>query len=303
MGSDHVVGEQKNEPKEFPMFAITGVTGQVGGVVINHLLDAGLPVRAVARNADKGKVWQDRGAELALAEMTDADALAAAFSGADGVFLLIPPTFDPAPGFPEVRAVIDALTTALLKTMPARIVCLSTIGAQATEPNLLSQLGLVEQALSALSLPIAFLRAAWFMENAAWDVAAARETGIVPSFLQPLHKAYPMVSVADVGERAATLLRETWTGTRIVELQGPKPVTSDNIAAAFSRALGKPVSAEVVARDSWEGLFRGQGMTNPTPRIRMIDGFNDGWIRFEGEPEKGTTTLDTAIRRLVEAAR
>jgi hypothetical protein len=44
-------------------------------------------------------------------------------------------------------------------------------------------------------------------------------------------------------------------------------------------------------------------MTNPTPRIRMIDGFNDGWIRFEGEPEKGTTTLDTAIRRLVEAAR
>jgi hypothetical protein len=28
-------------------------------------------------------------------------------------------------------------------------------------------------------------------------------------------------------------------------------------------------------------LFRSQGMTNPTPRIRMLDGFNEGWIEFE----------------------
>ncbi len=43
-------------------------------------------------------------------------------------------------------------------------------------------------------------------------------------------------------------------------------------------------------------------MRNPIPRIRMIDGFNEGWIRFEGQPERGSTTLETAIRRLVEAA-
>lgn len=65
--------------------------------------------------------------------------------------------------------------------------------------------------------------------------------------------------------------------------------------------LGKPVSAEIVARDGWEALFEGQGMSNPMPRIRMIDGFNEGWIRFEGQPERGSTTLETAIRRLVEA--
>lgn len=284
------------------MFAITGVTGQVGGIVAAQLLQAGLPVRAILRNAEKGKAWREKGAELALAEMTDADALTAAFSGAEGVFLLIPPTFDPTSGFPEVRAVIAALKTALLRARPERVVCLSTIGAQAEEPNLLSQLGLVEQELSILPLPIAFLRAAWFMENAAWDVASAREAGVIASFLQPLDRAYPMVSVADVGERAASLLRESWTGKRIVELQGPEKVTPADIAAAFSKVLGKPISAEIVARDSWEALFQGQGMSNPTPRIRMIDGFNEGWIRFEGQPEKGSTTLETAIRRLVEAA-
>ncbi|MFS2151479.1 NmrA family NAD(P)-binding protein [Rhizobium sp. Rhizsp42] len=284
------------------MFAITGVTGQVGGIVAAQLLQAGLPVRAILRNAEKGKAWREKGAELALAEMTDADALTAAFTGAEGVFLLIPPTFDPTSGFPEVRAVIAALKTALLRARPERVVCLSTIGAQAEEPNLLSQLGLVEQELSTLPLPIAFLRAAWFMENAAWDAAAAREAGVIASFLQPLDQAYPMVSVADVGERAASLLQENWTGKRIVELQGPEKVTPADIAAAFSKVLSKPVSAEIVARDSWEALFKGQGMRNPMPRIRMIDGFNEGWIRFEGQPEKGSTTLETAIRRLVEAA-
>ncbi|MFK0332365.1 NmrA family NAD(P)-binding protein [Rhizobium sp. NPDC090275] len=284
------------------MFAITGVTGQVGGIVATQLLQAGLPVRAILRNAEKGKAWREKGAELALAEMTDADALTAAFTGAEGVFLLIPPTFDPTSGFPEVRAVIAALKTALLRARPERVVCLSTIGAQAEELNLLSQLGLVEQELSTLPLPIAFLRAAWFMENAAWDVAAAREAGVIASFLQPLDQAYPMVSVADVGERAASLLRESWSGKRIVELQGPAKVTPADIAAAFSKVLGKPVGAEIVARESWEALFKGQGMRNPMPRIRMIDGFNEGWIRFEGQPERGSTTLETAIRRLVEAA-
>lgn len=79
------------------MFVITGVTGQVGGIVAARLLEAGVPIRAVARNAEKAAEWKDKGADLALAEMTDADALTKAFAGADGVFLLIPPTFDPTP--------------------------------------------------------------------------------------------------------------------------------------------------------------------------------------------------------------
>jgi hypothetical protein len=39
---------------------------------------------------------------------------------------------------------------------------------------------------------------------------------------------------------------------------------------------------EAVPRESWEDLFRSQGMKNPIPRIRMLDGFNEGWIDFEG---------------------
>ncbi|MGO7287846.1 NmrA family transcriptional regulator, partial [Rhizobium ruizarguesonis] len=220
-------------------------------------------------------------------------------AGADVVFLLIPPTFDPTPGFMEVRAVIAALKTALLSSRPAKVVCLSTIGAQAREPNLLSQLGLVEQKLSALPTPIAFLRAGWFMENTAWDIAPARETCVLSSFLQPLDQPYPMVSVFDVGAKAAELLQHEWVGQQVVELMGPEGVTPNDIAAVLSSILGKPVRVEPVARDTWEQIFTDQGMQNPLPRMRMIDGFNEGWIRFEGEPVKGTTTLDTAMSRLI----
>ena len=135
------------------MFAVTGITGRVGGVVARGLLDAGLSVRAVVRDAAKGVGWKECGCEVALAEMNDAPALSAAFTRVSGVFVLIPPIFDPAPGFREVRAVITALTTAMDAAKLPKVVCLSTIGAQATQPNLLSQLGLVERALGALPTP------------------------------------------------------------------------------------------------------------------------------------------------------
>ncbi len=51
--------------------------------------------------------------------MNDAPALTAAFTGTSGVFVLIPSNFDPEPGFPEVRAVIAALTSAISRRQAA----------------------------------------------------------------------------------------------------------------------------------------------------------------------------------------
>jgi uncharacterized protein YbjT (DUF2867 family) len=254
------------------------------------------------RDAAKGVAWQERGCEVALAEVNDVPALTAAFTHVNGVFVLIPSNFDPMPDFPEVKAIITALTTAIEASKPPKVVCLSTIGAQATQPNLLNQLGLVEQALGTLSVPVCFLRAAWFMENAAWDVAPARDLGVVPSFLQPLDKPVPMIATTDIGHLAAALLQETWTGCRVVELEGPRRITPNQIAETFAKILGRPVRMEAVPRDAWEGLFASQGTKNPTPRAQMLDGFNEGWIEFENGEQgslKGQTEIETVLRQLV----
>lgn len=287
------------------MYAITGITGKVGGAVARCLLEADQPVRAIVRTVSKGKPWAELGCEVALvADIADVAALTSAFSGADGVFVLLPPVFDPNPGFPEARAMIAALKAALLAARPAKVVCLSTIGAQASQPNLLTQLGLMEEELRTLPLPVTFLRAAWFMENSAWDVAPVQGTGILASFLQPLDKPVPMVAAADIGRLAAELLQETWQGPRVVELEGPERVTPDRVADTFARILGRPVRAEAVPHDTWQTLFASQGMANPVPRIRMLDGFNEGWIEFETEARilKGVIPLGTVLRGLIDGS-
>ncbi|PLZ00944.1 NmrA family transcriptional regulator [Burkholderia sp. WAC0059] len=282
------------------MYVITGITGQVGGVVARTLLAAGHDVRAVVRDTAKGDVWAKQGCEVAVADMFDAAPLAKAFKGAEAVFLLLPPSFDPQPGFPEVRKLADTLSVALREAQPGRIVSLSTIGAQATEENLLSQLGLIEKTLGSLPTPVTFLRPGWFMENTLWDIAPAKEHGVIQSFLQPLDHLYPMVATADVGSVAAELLTERWDGKRVVELVGPgEGVSPYAIAEALGRLLGCAVRAEAVPRDQWESLFRSQGMKNPIPRIRMLDGFNEGWIRFEHTPRRGSTTLDQVLLGLM----
>ena len=285
------------------MYAIMGISGQIGGVVGRVLLAANQPVRAVVRNAGKGRAWADRGCEVALATIEDAASLTTAFGGAKGVFVLVPSCFDPAAGFSEAQAIAVALRKALDAASPARVVYLSTIGAQATQSNLLTQHTIIEEALGTLPLPITFLRPAWIMENCSWDVAPARAQGVIPSFLQPLDKPVPMVATADIGRLAASLLQEHWTGHRVVELEGPRRVTPNEIAAAFAGLLQRPVRMEAVPRESWEELFTAQGMKNPTPRIQMLDGFNEGWIDFErgaSGSEKGVVSLETVLKALIE---
>lgn len=198
-----------------------------------------------------------------------------------------------------------AVRAALVSAQPGKVVCLSTIGAQASETNLLTQRTLMEQALCDLPMPVTFLRPGWFMENAEWDVTPARDKGMIPSFLQPLDKAFPMVATADVGRVAAQLLLQIWNDLRVVELEGPRRVSPLYIAGTFARILGHAVLTEGVARDTWEALFRSQGMKEPLPRMRMLDGFNEGWITFEGkdvEIVKGEVELETVLRTLVSQA-
>jgi len=146
----------------------------------------------------------------------------------------------------------------------------------------------MEEALSTLPLPITFLRPAWFMENLSWDIAQApgprRQS---PASCSPSTRPCqwsPLLT--SVGSQPSCCLQD-WTGKRVVELEGPERVSQHGIAAELSKALHRPVRAEAVPRENWGAIFRAQGMRDPIPRIQMLDGFNEGWIRFAG----GNATL------------
>ena len=183
------------------MVAVTGITGKVGSRVARGLLAQGQTVRAVVRSRAKGHEWAALGCDVSVASIDDAAAMTEAFRGVDAVFLLTPPNYDPEPGFPDTQRNSVAIRTAIEESRPAKVVFLSTVGAQVTEMNLLNNSGMTEATLRTVPVPVAFLRAAWFMENAAWDIESAK-SGVVHSFLQPLDHRIPMVATEDIAQTA-----------------------------------------------------------------------------------------------------
>src|ERR1700733_7149481 len=113
------------------MYAITGITGKVGAAVARSLLSADHSVRAVVRDRSKGAAWEQLGCDVAVADLSDTEALTTAFEGMAGVFVLLPPFFDPAPGFPEASGVIESVRAAITRARPEKVVAFSTIGANA----------------------------------------------------------------------------------------------------------------------------------------------------------------------------
>ena len=143
------------------------------------------------------------------------------------------------------------------------------------------------------------------MENCAWDVASATREAVAHSFLQPLERAIPMVATEDIGRLAAKLLQNERSSAGVVELEGPQRVSPNDIADAFAQVVGRPVRAQAVPIESWQPLFEAQGMHHPMPRIQMLQGFNAGWLDFEGSRESiviGTTPLIEVIRKLISKA-
>jgi uncharacterized protein YbjT (DUF2867 family) len=91
--------------------AVLGATGAQGAPVAHALLDAGRPVRAIARTPERLHALEARGAEVVALDLADADALTRAFTGVAGVFSHLP--------FVPVLPVIEAQATALGRALVA----------------------------------------------------------------------------------------------------------------------------------------------------------------------------------------
>ena len=63
------------------MYAVTGITGKVGAAVARTLLAADQPVRAVVRDQSRSAPWAQLGCDIAVADLSDTEALTAAFAG------------------------------------------------------------------------------------------------------------------------------------------------------------------------------------------------------------------------------
>jgi uncharacterized protein YbjT (DUF2867 family) len=288
------------------MYLIAGVTGNTGSEAAAALLARGEPVRVLVRDEAKGEPWRARGADVAVGLLDDARSLSQALKGADGLYFLVPPNMTAPDINAHYRRFVGALTGALSQNKLAHVVYLSTWGAHLPNGPFPMHFA-AEQAFRSLDTPFTLLRASFFMENTAGFLPSILESGVLPSFFAPDRKL-PMVAAKDIGQTAAAALIERPSATRVIELTGPAEYSMNEVAEAFSRAVGKPVRVAPVPEDQIVPAMRNMGASDSVARFfqGMSAALGRGEIAAEGGEAqfiRGKVTLDQFVHDLLQENR
>ena len=291
-------------------FAVFGVTGRTGAATADALLRSGQPVRVVVRDPTKGRPWADRGAEVAVADLTDLASMTRALIQVRGAYVVNPQHYNREDLFERADLIADIAARAAVAADAPRLVALSSVGAdRESGTGWIMMNRIFEQRLTEAGVPTIFLRAAYFMENWAPLVGQAMRSGILPTFLAPAQRPIPMVATVDVGSAAAALLQEEGRDTRAVILSGPEKYAPNDVAAIVSATLGKPVDVAVLPEAEWSKALADAHFSKAALAgfTEMTRGLNCSHIDIKSDSGAvewaGTTALERVIAELAQRQR
>jgi uncharacterized protein YbjT (DUF2867 family) len=268
-------------------------------VAAEKLLASGTKVRVVGRDAKRLERFSGQGAEVAVADMTDTAALEKAFSGARGVYAVMPPNLSA----PDVRAyqerVTDSLAMAIRNSGITYAVALSSTGAD--KPNgtgVVLGLHSLEQKLGSIDgLNVLSLRCGHFMENSLTQIGVIQSFGFMAGAVRadvPL----PMIATRDIGEVAAeSLSKMDFVGKQTRELLGARHVTNTEAAKIIGAAIGKPgLGYRQVPAAMLKPAMMQMGMSaNMADQIlEMSEALNTGHMKSH-EPRSPRNTTPTTL--------
>lgn len=285
------------------MHVILGASGNTGHIVAKTLLARGQKVRAVGRNATHLQPLAANGAEVFIADLTDAPALTKAFHGADSAYVLLPPNLTSTDYRALQDRTSDAIATALQKAGVQNVVSLSSFGADksfGTGPVV--GLHNLEQKLNQIaSVNVLHLRAGYFMANTLGQAAAIRMIGSAVGPVRPDLKL-PMIDTHDIGAAAAdALLRLDFQGKQTQELHGQRDLDYTEATSIIGKAIGKPNLGYVHAPDDQiRAAFVGMGMSDNMAGLilEMAAALNSGYMRAL-EPRTLRSTTPTPFETFV----
>jgi uncharacterized protein YbjT (DUF2867 family) len=225
---------------------VTAATGRQGRAAATALLERGWPVRALVRDPDGAPAAElaAAGAEVAVCDLDDADAIKAALGGAHGLFLCQPgfvspeltPGLGPDSELSRGRTVIGAALTAGI----GHLVYSSGLGANLGLSPLYAPKQALEQQVAASGVPFTIIRPVGFMENYAGPGRGLQTDGTIRT-PAPSHIVEQLIAVRDIGAFAAIAFANPglYAG-KAFELAGDE-LTVPQIAAAMTTALDRPV--------------------------------------------------------------
>jgi len=213
---------------------VTGATGNTGSGVAAALLDQGRQVRALVRDEAKGAGLAELGAEVAIVDLDRPETLTGELL--DGVSDVYFVTWNGPSALQQSR---NLLETIVGSGATPHVVRLSGYGT--LESRIISELAHCEEDLKASGLPWTILKPTFFMQNALMAVQTVQEQGAI-YFDWGAGKA-GMIDVRDIVDCAVAVLTgeaEAVDGETFI-LTGPASIGFADVAAAVSRATGRPV--------------------------------------------------------------
>ncbi|MFF4520593.1 NAD(P)H-binding protein [Streptomyces bluensis] len=262
---------------------VTGATGRVGRVVIDQLLDAGVPVRALTRRAEAAATLPAK-VEVFAGDLTVPESLDAALNGVSAVFLVWTAPHQTA------EAVVERLAAHVW-----RVVFLSsphqTPHPLFQQPNPMAVLHAdIERLIAAAGLESTIIRPGMFASNSlAWWAPAIRAGDVV-------RWPYSAAESAPVDDRdiaavaARTLYQVGYVGGDYV-LTGPESLTQVAQADVIGDALGRRIAFEEITPDEFRSLWEG---TVPSSAVEMLLA---AWSAAVGQPAYITTTVADILGR------
>jgi len=248
------------------MHIVLGGTGNIGSVLASRLLDQGERVTIISHDEHKRKVWEKKGAEVAVVDVLEVDKLRKVFDIGERLFLLNPPAAPSTDTVKEEEETLQAILSALKNSSIRKVVAESTYGAQPGEG--IGDLGVLyemEQSLARMDIPSSMMHGAYYMSNWALSADQVKKTGKLYS-LYPADFKLPMVSPADIGEFGAELMLQPIERTGNYYIEGPETYSPANVADAFAEALDQPVEVITVAEQDWMSYLQKAGFSLPAAK-------------------------------------
>ena len=234
--------------------AVTGATGQLGHLVINHLLKKvpASSVIAIVRNPSKAADLASGGILVRKANYTDLPALEEALASVDK--LLLVSSSEVGQRALQHRNIITAANRAGVKFL----VYTSLLHADTSSLDLAAEHAETESMIKASGLPYAILRNGWYTENYTMSALGAVANG---AFLGSAGDGH-IASAArnDYAEAAAAVLLNPPRSGEVFELAGDEAYTLTDLAAEISRQTGKSIPYHDLSAEEYRATLVQAGL-------------------------------------------
>lgn len=225
------------------MITVMGATGRTGSRICQTLLEAGIPVRALGRSAERLAPLAAAGAQIAVGEPADAAFLTEAFQGAEALYTLLAYGPDTEDYRQQQAAQGEAIVQAIRASGVRRVVFLSSVGAEVpTGTGPIISLHDQEQRLHQLppEVEVLMLRSGALFENLHGALEIVRAFGCYSDAVAP-DVPVPMVATQDVADAAArALLSLDWQGRVTREVLGQRDLSYAEATRLLGAAIGRP---------------------------------------------------------------